>query len=248
MAEKFQVLTPPTSRGWNTCRSSTGITGLACGSWAACRSCGTSTRKRRPDGPDVPVRGRHASAHPAVSLDGLAMIADAPGGGRSGPGNAPAHHRGLTSQPSLASGCGQPHRTQPHQRSLRWGYVGPAWVTEGCEVEPGSGKEGQKQGRHSTPLPRSRARTRLAAPFPAARAAGNVSRARIRPAPGATAIPWLGCGELSAGLRARESIAAPRRVRLRSLRRPRTRRGSCAWDPRHAGSAIPIVLAWRGCP
>ena len=61
---------------------------------------------------------------------------------------------------------------------------------------------------------------------------------------------FAGCssGSVSTGPGLRKPIAAPRRVQLRSRRRPRTRRGSSAWALRHAASAIPIVLLWRGCP
>jgi hypothetical protein len=70
---------------------------------------------------------RFAAAMPALTrLTGLDEFGhDGPGRGPAGPGNAPAHHRGLTSLPSF----GQPRRTQPHQRS-------PARLRSACSGAP----------------------------------------------------------------------------------------------------------------
>jgi hypothetical protein len=79
-------------------------------------------------------------------------------------------------------------------------------------------------------------------------AGGHVSRARKAGQHRGRHRNFMARLRGTAGLGLRKPVAAPRRVRLRSLRRPRTRRGSCARDPRHAASAIAIVLPWRGCP
>jgi hypothetical protein len=51
-------------------------------------------------------------------------------------------------------------------------------------------------GKHSASLGHVPARSRLAAPFPAGRAGGHVSRVRkAGQYRGRHAIPWLGCGE-----------------------------------------------------
>ena len=81
----------------------------------------------------------------------------------------------------------------------------------------------------SRPPPRSPlAQTdRLAAPFPAGRAGGHVFGARKAGQHQAPA-QYRGSVAGTAGAGLRKSIAAPRRIRLRCLRRSRTRRGSCA--------------------
>ena len=117
--------------------------------------------------------------------------------------------------------------------------------TDQQPTQPKLSKQG-KRYRHGT---RSRARPGPALPL-RSRWAGPAGASLVRGRQASTGRHRNSMARLrgTTGPGLRKSTAAPRRVRLRSLRRPRTRRGSCAWDPRHAASAIPIVLAWRGCP